>query len=115
MIVPTLTTHAEKVAFLKSYIQAVQQAEHGSTPTPLMIFGNGGQGKTKVVREVQESSEIPLLVVQEETPCLYMGSAPYTGRFVTILVNVGRPEDFQFANYLKATIVEFKKDPAYTN
>jgi hypothetical protein len=112
MIYPTLTTHNEKITFVKNYIQAVQQAEYGSNPTPLMIFGRGGEGKTKVVQEIRESSEIPILIFQEETPCLHMGTAPYTGRCAMILVNLGQPDDFKVADYFKATVVEFKPDPS---
>lgn len=115
MIVPTLTTHAEKVAFVKNYIQAVQQAEPDSRPSPLMIFGKGGEGKTKVVQEVVEASPIPIMLLNEDYQGgtrYHPGTNPQAERCAVIHISLGQPEDFKVADYFRTTIVEFKPDPS---
>ncbi len=56
----TLTTHAEKVQFLKNFLNG--HADNVPNDRPLMLRGSGGNGKSYVIQEVAETSPVNLLV-----------------------------------------------------
>ena len=106
----SLTTHAEKVQFLTSYLNGtLQTADEGK---PLMILGSGANGKTYVFQEVVKTSPVNILLFMEGRHTFYPSTIPSQECKILILAN-GSSYDYALAEVLNAMIVEFKKDPAY--
>lgn len=110
MISPCLTTHSEKMTYLREYIQRIQS---GETEQPLMIVGPGASGKSFCLSEILEISEIPIVVLQEKNPRYFPGGPGLQVRCAFLILSLGEVKDFHVAEYLNASIVEFKPDPAY--
>jgi hypothetical protein len=111
MISPCLTTHSEKMTYLRDFVQRV---ESGETEKPLMIFGPGASGKSFCLQELVEISEIPIVVLQENNPRYFPGGPATQIRCAFLILSLGEVQDFHVAEYLNASIVEFKPDPAYS-
>ena len=105
MASPTLVTHAEKVAYVTNYLNS-------KSTKPIMIVGPGGNGKSNTVKEA--STKVPVNI------CIYYSNhgihfihSPESDVLKTVIESLGSNEDYTFAGYLGATIVQFAKDPAF--
>ena len=106
-----LRYHKEKVQFLLDYLN--EKLEEFPLDTPLMIYGSGGNGKSKVFREIVEQSPVPIvLFTGQGSPAFYPTQKPSSKLAVLIICN-GTPEDMDFAEYMGANIAEFLKDPSF--
>lgn len=107
-----LTTHEEKVNFLKKYLK--DEKPPYSREKPLMIYGSGANGKTKIVREVLETPpDVNVVILNNEGRFVFVPAIAPSNECAYLLVNNGTQEDFAAADYLGAHRVEFGKDPAF--
>lgn len=106
-----LTSHNEKVQFLLDYLNGTLQQY--PLDTPLMIHGNGGNGKSKILQEILEVSPVPILVLQSGEVYRYFPNQFPSNRIAVLLINNGASEDFEAAQYMRANIVEFLSDPSF--
>lgn len=106
-----LTTHEEKVNFLKKFLQ--NETPSYSRETLLMLVGSGGNGKTLVLQEVLEATPVNVCVVCENRFRFYPAKTGSSDSCAYILVCNGAPDDFDVAEYFNANVVEFLKDPNY--
>lgn len=107
MISSPLTTHAEKVAFLTSYITGP------NSHVPLMLIGSGANGKSKVILEVAQTSPVNLLVFYTGCGYTFLPSAIPSRECVILIHANGAPDEYALASALHANMVEFQKDPLY--
>ncbi len=108
-----LTTHNQKVQFLLDYLN--ETLENYPLDTPLMIHGNGGNGKSKILQEILEVSPLPILVLQSGEVYRYYPNQFPSNRIAVLLINNGTPEDFAAAQYMRANVVEFLSDPSFVH
>ena len=79
--------------------------------TPLMVFGSGANGKSYILNEVAERSPIPIVTFGDGYR--YFPTHHTSSRLAVLIICNGAPEDFAFAKYMNANIVEFGKDLDY--
>jgi len=112
----TLTTHAEKIAFVLAYLNG--KAFENELNRPLFICGSGGNGKTKVLQEVANLVAHPFAHMNlEKTIILHSGQQVEmkSQQWLPLIVEIlGTNEDKQFAEYMDGYCVEFAKDPAFS-
>lgn len=101
--------HEDKVDFLMRFLNG--SFENYPRDTPLMIFGSGGNGKSYILNEVAERSPIPIVTFGDGYR--YYPTQYTSSRLAVLIVCNGAPEDFAFAKYMNANIVEFGKDLDY--
>ena len=105
MASPTLVTHAEKVAYVTNYLNS-------KSTKPIMIVGTGGNGKSNAVKEASTVVPVNICIYYSKDGMAYIHS-PESNVLKTIIESLGTNEDYTFAGYLGATIVQFGVDPAY--
>ena len=109
----TLTNHQDKIRFLSDYLRG--SLEEYDLYYPLMIVGQGGSGKTKVVDEVCSNSPLPVCSLVQGDKHFYPGNSEQPiPRCALILQEVGTDKDLEFARYLNARIVRFEPDLNFT-
>lgn len=100
----TFVTHTEKVSYLTNYLKS-------SSTKPLMIVGKSRNGKTAAINDASVSTSVNI--------CIYMNKNmkfihnPKSDVLKTIIESLGSNEDYTFAGYLGATIIQFVNDPAF--
>jgi ABC-type dipeptide/oligopeptide/nickel transport system ATPase component len=102
---PTLVTHAEKVAYLVDYLKS-------ASTRPVMIVGTGGSGKSNTVKEASTVVPVNICIYYSKDGMTYIHS-PESNVLKTVIESLGTNEDYTFAGYLGATIVQFAKDPSF--
>ncbi len=102
---PTLVTHAEKVVYLVNYLKS-------TSTRPVMIVGTGGNGKSNTVKEASTVVPVNICIYYSKDGMTYIHS-PESNVLKTVIESLGTNEDYTFAGYLGATIVQFAKDPSY--
>jgi len=102
---PTLVTHAEKVAYLVKYLKS-------DSTRPVMIVGTGRNGKSNTVKEASTLVPVNICIYYSKDGITYIHS-PESNVLKTIIESLGTNEDYTFAGYLGAYIVQFDKDPAF--
>jgi hypothetical protein len=112
MIVQRIQTHEEKVNFLTRFLNG--SLEDYPRDTPLMIYGSGGSGKSYVLNEVVEKAPVHIVVLGYSTPGFRFYPSNYPSNTLAVLfIALGTPEEFEFAKFMNAKLVEFVKDPNY--
>lgn len=108
-----LRYHNEKVQFLLDYLNG--RLEEFPLDTPLMIYGSGGNGKSKVFQEIVEQSPVPIIVFTgEDGPAFrFFPTQKPSSKLAVLIICNGTPEDMDFAEYMGANIAEFLRDPHY--
>jgi hypothetical protein len=101
---PTLVTHAEKVAYVTNYLKS-------ESTRPVMIVGTGGNGKSNAVKEASTVAPVNICIYNDKN-MRYIHYAE-SNVLKTIIESLGTNEDYTFAGYLGATIVQFAKDPSF--
>ena len=101
---PTLVTHAEKVAYLVDYLKS-------DSTKPLMLVGTGGNGKTNAVKEASAHARVNICIYNDKN--MRFIHCAESDVLKTIIESLGSNEDYTFAGYLGATIVQFGRDPAF--
>ena len=113
MTVTSLTSHNEKVATLRDFLNFAQQKDCCSCSTAVLtIMGQGGSGKSSVLKEVVETSSIPILVLEDDNMQYFPGKAPNSKQCAVIYTCLGLPDNSKMPEYFRSNIVEFKPDPA---
>jgi hypothetical protein len=106
-----LSKHAEKVQFLKNFVNG--DVEHMPNNRPLMLRGSGGNGKSKVITEVWENSPVNIMLFYPGDGFRYLPAATPSEKCVVLIHSNGSDEEMEFAEHMNAYDVEFKKDPAF--
>lgn len=99
-----ITTHAEKVAYVTNYLKS-------ESTRPVMIVGTGGNGKTAAVAAAATHARVNICIYNDKN-MRYIHYAE-SNVLKTIIESLGTNEDYTFAGYLGATIVQFAKDPSF--
>ncbi len=107
----SLTTHAEKVQFLKNFLNGT--IDGMTNARPLMLVGTGGNGKSYVILEVAKTSPVNLLVFYPGDGHRFIPAVSPSEECVILIHSNGSEEEAMFGYHLNAHVVEFKKDPAY--
>lgn len=108
-----LTTHDEKFSFLKNFLK--NRLRSYPRDKPLMIYGSGGNGKTKIVKEILENPpDVNVVILNNESRFVFVPAMSVSNECAYLLVNNGTQQDFDVAKYLGAYTVEFAKDPAFS-
>ena len=102
---PILVTHAEKVAYVTEYLKS-------ASTKPLMLVGTGGNGKTAAVKEASNAVPVNISIYYSNKNMSFIHSTK-SNMLKTIIESLGSNEDYTFAGYLGATIVQFDRDPAF--
>ena len=111
----TLTTHAEKLAFVRDYLYG--HLDDFPRNRPLMILGSGGNGKTHVINLAMNTSIVNVMLLYPGNGYKFYPAEiildEHSDECVILIHANGTPEDFALAASLNANIVEFKSDPAF--
>jgi hypothetical protein len=106
-----LTTHESKVAYVQQYLTAV---ERGEEMCPLIIAGGGATGKSFVINEIGGASNIPIVVIHDNTHRYFPGKSPDSNVCAMIFTTLGLQDDIKVAAYFNSKLVQFKPDISYT-
>ncbi len=110
MFPTTLTTHESKVAYVQHYLTAV---ERGEEMCPLVIAGGGATGKSFVINEIAGTSNIPIVVIHDNTHRYFPGKSPDSNVCAMIFTTLGLEDDIKVAAYFHSKLVQFKPDVSY--
>lgn len=77
-----------------------------------MIVGPGGNGKSNTVKEASTKVPVNICIYYSKDGMAYIHS-PESDVLKTVIESLGTNEDYTFAGYLGATIVQFAKDPSF--
>jgi hypothetical protein len=112
MVPPTLTTHESKVAYVQKYLTEV---ECGEEMCPLVIAGGGATGKSFVISEIARTSNIPIVVIHDNTYRYFPGKCADSNVCAMIFITLGLEDDMKVAAYFHSKLVHFKPDVSYKN
>jgi predicted ATP-binding protein involved in virulence len=103
-----LTSHAEKTQYVSSYFA-------GEVTRPLMIVGNGGNGKTTIINNIRrvDSTIVYANMTNEFSRDIIKRCLCDDNSNRMVIEALGTEEDYEFANDIQAVICKFEVDPVY--
>ena len=112
MLITHVTTHAEKVALVKKFLRG--ELEGCERKRSLILFGTGGNGKSKVIEEVAATSPVNILAVNAGDTHRFFPAATPSDECVLLLTTNVLPKDTELEETLSGYLVHFRSDPAYS-
>lgn len=104
-----LTTHEEKLSYVTEYLIS-------DNKYPLVIVGNGGEGKTKIIQLAIKNCKKNVAVIDNGSlPRFYKGEENNFD-FKLIIINTASNEKEmmeQLKETINPTFIQFKPDPAF--
>jgi hypothetical protein len=128
----TLKTHADKVELLTRFLEQDQEklltflySVMSETQwdrvkeeqfESLILYGNGGEGKSKCIYEALNASDNVHVIVQYEMRgpfCAFTFGAPSHHRYIFERQN--QKEAFELEEQIQTLVIRFEADPAHTS
>lgn len=109
-----LTSHKDKYEYLENYILDKLHDDDVDVRRPLMIIGDGGSGKTTVIKEIMSKyNKYNYCVIIPHDISYITASKEEEEQFYgfTFIHAWPEPECEMVAKYLGANIVHFERDP----